>query len=502
MTNSFQKKLFPRIGRFVLGLSLVYACSYPVLASATDISIESTDYILEKKAKYDLDDVKPSKNSLSGELVLSGNLTEEDEETFVAKDGKVTFSYTPAAISSEKTEDGWYYVKDSSKSINGVNLDTKINKGLILIERSEDGKAYNKIKEITDAFADEEAYNSDVYDIEIDNLQQGYYYRVTVAYQVKQKVGEGSVLKFVKTTENEEQKVAEVYDFYLRPQDVLSAIEEENKKVSNEPIRSPKVNKGYAGDKEIGIKDPHYGWKLGYFTLTGFTATREENGTTVVLKNVGDQVTLGFTLEQNIDQLNGDDNLTIARDKKGYYQAFQTAKTDLGRGAVYIRKTDETGKKEVYPLHYNYLESTAKTDANRSVRVFEEGDYEAVMLYKIKKTPRKVAGIEVVPEYYDYRIVFNFKVRNGNSMAYPMELETGKELSNNATTSKGFKLDWAKSKYIKVQVKREVKSKNGWDVRFNRPANVGEEFEDAGKYTITVTNLDTGAETTKIITVK
>ena len=101
-------------------------------------------------------------------------------------------------------------------------------------------------------------------------------------------------------------------------------------------------------------------------------------------------------------------------------------------------------------IYTNYLEANATTSADTIVRLFEEGDYEVALDYKVKNVPRKVAEIEVVPEYSDYRISFAFSVRNGNCMVYPFDVKTGRELTDEAITPNGFKLDMAKSKYLTI----------------------------------------------------
>ena len=59
---------------------------------------------------------------------------------------------------------------------------------------------------------------------------------------------------------------------------------------------------GYSGENVIGIKDPHYGWEIGRFYVSGYTReTKDDSGNPVFLKNVGDQVTLWFNLGQDID---------------------------------------------------------------------------------------------------------------------------------------------------------------------------------------------------------
>ena len=201
--------------------------------------------------------------------------------------------------------------------------------------------------------------------------------------------------------------------------------------------------------------------------------------------------------------LHGDDDLSIADDKDGYDQYFQTEKTDMGRGALLIRYTDEKGVKHEPEIYTNYLEANAKTGADTVVKLFEEGDYEVALDYKIKKTPRKVGNVEVVPEYSDYRIAFTFKIRNGNCMVYPFDIATGSELTDEAITEKGFKLDMAKSRYLTIDVQKSVVTEgvNGYveDVRFNRPAKDGDEFTEEGIYIFNVKNLYTDESTTKTI---
>ena len=102
-----------------------------------------------------------------------------------------------------------------------------------------------------------------------------------------------------------------------------------------------------------------------------------------------------------------------------------------------------------------------------------------------------------------YRIFFNFSVRNGNCMVYPFDLETGSELTNKAVTENGFYLDLAKSRYLKVHLKRETLTEGAdglvEDTRFNGPARDGAKYTDEGIYTITVSNEYTGQSTVKKI---
>ena len=68
----------------------------------------------------------------------------------------------------------------------------------------------------------------------------------------------------------------------------------------------------------------------------------------------------------------------------------------MGRGTLIIRYTDERGVKHDPEIYTNYLEANAKTSADTVVKLFEEGDYEVALDYEIKKTPRVVAGVEII----------------------------------------------------------------------------------------------------------
>lgn len=267
--------------------------------------------------------------------------------------------------------------------------------------------------------------------------------------------------------------------------------------------RVDKVN-GYVGTKTITSSDPHYGWDLGNFFVSGYTSyEKDSDGNMVFLKNVGDEITLWFNLKQDIDCLNGDDILSIEPDEDGFDQYFETKKTDFGKGALIIRFTDYENVKGDPVIYTNYLEANAETGADTKVQTFEEGDYEVALDYKIKADKRKVLGKSVLPEYSQYRIFFKFSVRNGNCMVYPFDTLTGSELSNSSITPNGFYLDLANSRYLKINIKKEVLNDGAdgltEDTRFNRPAKDGDQYTDEGIYTVTAQNIYTNQSTTKKI---
>lgn len=257
---------------------------------------------------------------------------------------------------------------------------------------------------------------------------------------------------------------------------------------------------GYAEENPITDGDPHFGWTLGSFFVSGHTA-QVGGDVPVFLKNPGDQVELWFRLEQSIDMLNGDESLKISEDTDGYDQIFQIEKTNFGRGALIVRHTDYQNASSEPTVYTDYLKACSSEDANTQIGLFEEGDYEVALDYEVVKE-NTILFVPVPATYNDYKITFEFKVRNGNSMAYLFDLGAGEELFDRAVVSDGFRIDTAGSHYLNVAVKREVMNEEGsglTEVRINVPADDGSEFTDEGVYTVTIKNPSTGENTTKQI---
>lgn len=272
----------------------------------------------------------------------------------------------------------------------------------------------------------------------------------------------------------------------------------EPKYYMGEVINTGKDN-GYSEVYKIESDDPHFGWSLGSFFVSGYTSVYEDsNGNPVFIKTLGDQIELWFQLDQDIDCLNGKDSLSIAEDTNGFDEAFGISKTNFGRGALVTQHTDYRNAIGTPQLYTDYLSGITASGADTTVQLFEEGDYKVALNYEIKDE-----SLKLIKSYTDYRIEFKFSVRNGNCMVYPFDVMTGAELTNTAVTENGFYLDLARSRYLDINIKREVLAEGATglteDVRFNRPARDGDQYTDEGIYTITVSNRYTGQQTTKQI---
>ena len=254
------------------------------------------------------------------------------------------------------------------------------------------------------------------------------------------------------------------------------------------------INTGYSKTDIIDKGDPHNGWKIGSFFVSGFTEV-EDGDTPVFLKKPGDNLELWFSLEQNIEALNGNDKLSIMGDKKGQDSPFQypTQPTDFGRGALLVKHI--TSKTEKTNIYTNYLAAKESDGANTRIELKEEGTYYIALDYIIKDKSLTKA----LKSTDGYRLSFQFKVKNANGLAYPQDLESGMELQNYGWTENGFKINFANSKSLQVDVIRYGLNQTGnaLDVRSNAPASERDAFGSIGYYVVTMINTETGNTTEK-----
>ena len=289
--------------------------------------------------------------------------------------------------------------------------------------------------------------------------------------------------------------------FFIGNASIVEASEKqlnENYTVYWDGVVNTELDNGYSKNNMIKNGDPHYGWKLGKFALSGFSSKRkDEDGNYILLKNVGDDITLYFILEQNINKLDNNTDLKISEDKNGYDNYFGIKKTNFGKGTLIVRKIDSTGNKNEPNVYTDYLKGV-EVGANTKIDVYEEGDYEVSLNYEVIND-----GFLFFDKYNDYKIMFKFSIRNGNSMVFPFDVVTREELKNTSITENGFYLDLANSKYLNVNIKKEVLKEGAEglveDTRYNRPAKDKEEFTEEGIYTITVENVYTNEKTIKKI---
>lgn len=498
--NTTYKKIL--LSTILLISILINLCPFNTQAANSEVSLEGRMFDFTEDSNYEIHDVKKGIEikdantygvfSIKGDAVNAG---EKDKvPSYVVNDGKMELSYTYDDALLNGNVDKWHIVEDNSKKISNFKIEEKIKNGVIIVQTSNDRKNWNNVTVIANAFETEPNRKKPIYKATDLELINGCFYRIIVAYKMGIRTKDSNFL-FINTDKYEYKKRAEVYEFFA------CSNNQSNSSVQTAPYEfSEKVRvkdfDNYSGEQPIKKSDPHHGWDLGKFLISGYTSDREhESEGLVFLKNVGDKVTLSFKLNENIDCLRGNEDLFISTDTDGYDQYFEQGPMDFGKGALFIKYTDRNNQSKI-TRYTNFLEANTSVGADTQVGLFEEGDYEVALDYEITNNL-------LIDKVYHYRIFFKFAVRNSNCMVYPIDIATGNELTNSSMTENGFRLDLAKSKYLDINIKREIlkESADGMieDTRFNGAARDGAEYSDEGIYTITVSNRYTKEFTVKKI---
>lgn len=500
------RKNLKRIPATAIAFVMLFCCmlgSTVAYASKTSLSVSANVYDLDKDSHYVIGETSPSTSSAIGTLSIKGVVKVSDEinsfPAYEVRDGNATFAYRISSSILNRAEDEWHLINDKTKKVNDLTLDSNILSGALILQTSLDGVTWTEDILMSDIFA-EDADTDEFYTTKDVQLQNGCYYRVIVAYKMERQTEDSKIL-FVTTKNYEYKQVAEVYEFYAFCKTDETSPDATPMKKLGSKINTGKDN-GYSGNEPIDKDDPHYGWDIGYFYVNGYTReTATADQTPMFLKNVGDKVTLWFHLSEDINKLHGNELLTISEDTNGYDRTFEIDQTNFEHGTLIIQYTNAQGEVQEPIIYTDYLAANARTGANTKVQLFEEGDYVVSLDYEIKSMG---GAFNQFASYTNYKIMFEFSIRNGNCMVYPFDSLTGAELADNAITENGFNLDMAKSKYLTIDVQRSVLvvGTDGYlteDVRFNRPAKDGETYTSEGIYTFKVTNLYTGETTKKTI---
>ncbi len=488
----------------VIVIAIVLPClSFPSIIAKSENKqiINGKFYEFDEDSEYELtkfDCMPQIDHSTIGSVEVNGAInqtyTKSGVQAFEVADGEdlsIKFIYNDTLKNAGEKE--WHLYKDSAKKVDTKGLNDKVGYGAILLQTSFDGKRWFTNCAKTDIKGDE-FFNDSAY---INDLQliNGCYYRIVLAYELQTRTDPTKIKIFgwnvANIPDNIYKKNAEVYEFYAGYKEAVNVITDDIETFSIGEKQPVVADNGYYKNIGLDSDNPHLGWDIGSFTIGGFTShTQNSDGEDVFLKNVGDKVRLWFNMTEgiNINKLNNNSDQYINNDANGYDQKLNVPMQNFKHGALIIRFTDYKGQKHDPIIYTNFLEAIASPGADTKVQLFEEGDYEVSLDYEIIDTNWK-------DRIYNYKIAFNFQIRNSNTIVYPQDLETGTYLANDSVTENGFMLDWAKSRYLDVNVKLSqwTKGANGYteDIRFNRTAKESDVYKDTGIYTITVTNPTT-----------
>ena len=495
-TNNLSSSASPDVFEDVTGKVFEFDEASKKNSSHYEESTATTSYSPVKGHTFGTFSLKGNMNQLSGGNISTFKVDKDSDQAIA-----FTYSFDGKKLTLPNTE--WHIRTDDSKLIDGISIKEPIKNGAILVQTSLDGMNWVTSTTLTNVFTADNT-NYEFYKTNDIQLINGCFFRVIVAYEMEQLVGESKILWVFNKKDNLYKKYKEVYTFYAKTEGDGSElkIEDEPRMEIGKKVATP-LDKGFDGGSELDQKDPHFGWDIGQFVINGFSGTSNDpNGDRVFLKNVGDKVTLWFRLYQDINCLNGDPKLTINEDTNGYDKHFEVPPTNFKRGTLIIQYTDSQNVKHDPIIYTDFLAANVSRKADTKVQLFEEGDYEVSLDYEIMHDT-------LVDGFTNYKIAFKFSIRNGNCMVFPFELKAdgsrGSELTTGSYAKYGFVLDAAKSKYLTVNVKKSnlvVGDDNQLhlDQRYDRPVDmINDKFTEEGIYNFTFKNNYTGKEGSKTL---
>lgn len=159
------------------------------------------------------------KNSV-GKLFFTGSIGKTSSfngfEAY-AVTGDVVLGYSYFGNYQEKEKEKWHFVSDSEKEVDGIALPKKMKNGAVIVQKSRDGKNWeNACEPLTNIFSGEDTGNMEIYEVTKEDIKQGTYFHILVAYEMERKTGtEKGLLPFIKNDVCEYKYCMEEYEFYI-----------------------------------------------------------------------------------------------------------------------------------------------------------------------------------------------------------------------------------------------------------------------------------------------
>ena len=129
-----------------------------VKAEKLNVDVEPVVMEFKGKSTYSLSGKKANKvneNKTMGEMLLKGDLNQfnsANKSEFLVNDGIVSFCYEASSKKMKATDKKWHLVNDSSKKVDDISLDGKMNKGVAIVQSSPDNNTWTTRKVVTDFF--------------------------------------------------------------------------------------------------------------------------------------------------------------------------------------------------------------------------------------------------------------------------------------------------------------------------------------------------------------
>lgn len=223
---------------FTMLIMFCFFFAINVFASETSMNVFGTSYELADESTFNTNGKTNSsmlcygKKSL-GRMVVVGDIGTQGDyngTTAYSVNDSICFKYTYNGDFNKKEKTDWQITSSDEKAVNGNELQKKVQDGVIIIQKSIDGKSWEDATEpIYDVFgkANTDKEKDIIYSVSKDEIMHGTYFRVIVAYRMERQTTAGG---FMKAAEYERKSFLEEYRFYVCTDKNYVAIRDVNSK--------------------------------------------------------------------------------------------------------------------------------------------------------------------------------------------------------------------------------------------------------------------------------
>jgi len=237
----------------ILGI-IMCCCSIETKASSQTYFVDGESYELADESGYVIQG-QTSKNSLCygaksiGSFSVSGDIQGKSTYGKYAAYGttdEFELSYSYNGDYQTKDKEAWNLTSSDEKSVNGIELDKKVELGSIIVQKSTNGSYWETVYVEKDVFDKHKTGINSFYKVSLEDIKKGTYYRVYVAYRMTRKTG--TEKKFLISTDVFSYKTfVEKYELYTSYE--ANALSIRDIDTGDQLSNNAKVSTGFIIDK-------------------------------------------------------------------------------------------------------------------------------------------------------------------------------------------------------------------------------------------------------------
>lgn len=452
----------------VLLLSITVLFSGTVFAEQKNVSVSVSITQSDKKFSMSSSDkVKAFRygKEAIGSFQISGNINEETTyhgaQAVGLESGTIAFKYNYSGAYLKDSDTSWSLIDDGSREIDSIKLDASIKKGVLLVQKSYDGRTWvNAAPPVVNYFATIKTGNNQFYTADGADIARGTFYRIIIAYKMHKKTGNYGL--FNALTSYDEIYCVESYSFYACTNTGVISLHSMLTDESTIPLSRTGYETG--GDYKYESKSSVSRMSYGSAGLCDISISGQFSGET-------------SSRNHSLNLARGDAFLTLSyngkllTDTPEAWKLISSGSTNVNsiklpqkmeKGVVIIQSSPD-GKD-----YKNLIEPLCNFFAEHPrgmvlpVKISSKGYYRIIVAYQTQRyVGKKLLLLDNNEDRYHVEI-FTFRISKNSIEGIEIEddgyslttLEKGETLTDNATTTRGFVVDKLGTNYeVKINGK-------------------------------------------------